>query len=1121
MIVAIRLVATSARYAIVKPAITSPRLDSLFIADDVADFLAFVRDIPKDEKVVAIDTETTGTKFWLSDFRIVTIGLSCSIGSIALDTRELSRGRIKHILLQVSHLPLVAHNLQFDAGAMTSVGINFYDMNWQWDTFGLYHQLANEGFPGQKHGLSEAQKDMLNWAESNKDEVAEWLIENGHIKGRLPNKLKQKLETPSKWQALTPEEYRKVIRAADRSKLHLVEAPVLSKYCALDCDSTWQLATEVLLPALDRVPPQLAWFHRGPYLELLEVLVDTARTGIPVDIDRMKKYDAYLDVKIRENLLAFRSHPSVAPFIEEIERQKLQKLLAGEPAKYVKPKTLWLERNEFRSKRKAVKVRRLSKNWKLWKEKVKLVEKYKKDLNLSGLTKSQCKVIRENTFNAASGDQLKPLLYGNIFQYKTVKEHVDKDNRGSISLVGQVDGNDITDTVELGLTKSGGLPVSKTAYKQMGTIGKLLLTCSKTLKERTYVTKVIANHATSEDGLLHPTFKCPGTFTGRLAGMDGFNFQNLPNSPAFMECFKMSDPDRVLLGADFCLRAGTELLTKERGWVDVMSLEDTDLVWQVNNDTLIGGWCKPSRLIKRHYDGPMYEVGNRRGSFHVTEGHTMLYVGQHHATRTDKEKKRWIVKSEDGIPSTGCNLILGSERPTQVSESHFSERDIWLAAMTQADGSHIAKDRYKVEVSLTRKRTKVQELLGAPGHVAHRVQNGKEKLPSESWHYRFSSPLIDQTADKNISIELIGDNQLDTFLEALSFWDGSIEKCGDRFIYHSVNERLIDRIQAHLVCRGYEAKKVLTYKGNSKHRDCYCLRIQKENRVRVRPNMDIRQYSYVGDVGCVTVDSGFILIRSEGQTFVTGNCALEPHALAELSRDKTYLEMYGPDAADNLDVYLHVGAKISKFAKQIADAGYSTLGNTPEALAMAKSTVGDLRGKILKVLQLSSAYGAGPFKIWQTLKLQGVDISLKEVEDIHADYWSDAVFGGVKKFEAILNEEHRRNKGWVLDGIGNPVCCDSGKKKDLVNRVIQRTGHSVLVIFLQILKLNMREAGIDLKWYIPDLHDETIYSVPKDQLELALRVHNESVAELNELLGGLTKHACDPKVIAGLHERKD
>lgn len=170
----------------------------------------------------------------------------------------------------------------------------------------------------------------------------------------------------------------------------------------------------------------------------------------------------------------------------------------------------------------------------------------------------------------------------------------------------------------------------------------------------------------------------------------------------------------------------------------------------------------------------------------------------------------------------------------------------------------------------------------------------------------------------------------------------------------------------------------------------------------------------------------------------------------------------------------------------------------------------------------NSSYGAGAYKIWCTLRLDGIDISQKEVEQIHADYWGPNLFGGIKRFQQELEREWRDNKGWVLGALGVATPVAEKLKRDILNRFCQSSGHQLLIIFLaQFLRPMLLEAGVDFKWYIPDLHDETIYEVREEQAELALQVHKDAVNEFNKMLGGITTIKMDPKTMKSLAERKD
>jgi hypothetical protein len=262
---------------------------------------------------------------------------------------------------------------------------------------------------------------------------------------------------------------------------------------------------------------------------------------------------------------------------------------------------------------------------------------------------------------------------------------------------------------------------------------------------------------------------------------------------------------------------------------------------------------------------------------------------------------------------------------------------------------------------------------------------------------------------------------------------------------------------------------------------------------------------------CYVARPGYVLIQADVS-------ALEPHVLAEYSRDKTYMELYGPNAKQQ-DIYLFNGSKITRFREKILNAGYEP-GNA-EAIDRCKKECKHER-TIMKKVSLAKAYGAGAYKIWTGLKLDGVDISLTDVEQIVADFDGPNLYGGVKRFQYELEKEWRDNRGWILGPLGCAVPVFEKLKKDMINRAVQSGGHQVLVLFLsQFLKPMLLESQVDFHWYIPDLHDEVIYEVRADQAELALSVHKQAVSELNHMLGGVTTIKMQPKIIRNLSERKD
>ena len=227
--------------------------------------------------------------------------------------------------------------------------------------------------------------------------------------------------------------------------------------------------------------------------------------------------------------------------------------------------------------------------------------------------------------------------------------------------------------------------------------------------------------------------------------------------------------------------------------------------------------------------------------------------------------------------------------------------------------------------------------------------------------------------------------------------------------------------------------------------------------------------------------------------------ALEQVVLAELSKDPALWKLYGPTAKKN-DVYLFTGANLPVIGETIRNAGYDPDNPTPDGIANAKKQAKKERG-IANVITLASSYGAGPRKIQQTLELEGIPISFSECERIHAGYWK--LYSGVKEYEAELLRQYENNDGWVLNGIGRPIGIHFDKDKDIVNRVVQSTGHDILVLWLSIYSQMLDEEGLDWHPVIADLHDESIIEVPKEQAAKALEIMTvHSMKELNSSLNG-------------------
>jgi DNA polymerase I-like protein with 3'-5' exonuclease and polymerase domains len=279
-------------------------------------------------------------------------------------------------------------------------------LNWQWCTYGLYKQIATEGYPGQKHGLKHAMVDLLGWDSSNEQGVDQWLIENGYVN--------KSSKTPKK------------------SEMWRVPAEILGYYCAMDAEATWLLYDLFNRQVLsDPDFEVLSLYHQDIFMPNVRLIVEQKFHGIHIDIERLEAYRSKLEADIEETKQEFLELPEVAPHAE-----------AYTEAVYAEYKQLTPKGT-------------ISKD----------DPRYK--------------------LNPNSKQQLEWLLFDRL-GYKPTR-----------------------------ITETGRRSVDKNSLPHFGTPGKLLVKQNKLVKELGYVKSCLSLTA---NGILRPSFRVPGTTTGRLAG---------------------------------------------------------------------------------------------------------------------------------------------------------------------------------------------------------------------------------------------------------------------------------------------------------------------------------------------------------------------------------------------------------------------------------------------------------------------------------------------------------------------------------------------------------------------------------------------------------------------------
>lgn len=216
------------------------------------------------------------------------------------------------------------------------------------------------------------------------------------------------------------------------------------------------------------------------------------------------------------------------------------------------------------------------------------------------------------------------------------------------------------------------------------------------------------------------------------------------------------------------------------------------------------------------------------------------------------------------------------------------------------------------------------------------------------------------------------------------------------------------------------------------------------------------------------------------------------------------------------DVYLFNAASMIGIKEKVRKF-YDPLNPTPESINLAKKECKKERS-ISKLITLASSYGAGPDKLYMNLSLDGVQITLDEVKAMHKSYWE--IYKGVKEYGQLLEQEWEERGGWVFNGIGRPICVDEGKKKDIVNRVVQSTGHDILMMVIsELAKLRDKE-GYIWRPIIIDFHDESIVECKIEDQDKVLAMFREAYRIVNQKLNCGVKIEAEPEVKLNLAEIK-
>jgi len=318
----------------------------------------------------------------------------------------------------------------------------------------------------------------------------------------------------------------------------------------------------------------------------------------------------------------------------------------------------------------------------------------------------------------------------------------------------------------------------------------------------------------------------------------------------------LSRDGKVVIRPD-CYSEDTLFLTNY-GWKSIDAIKKGALVAQVEDDGSYT-FVKPTKIVDEFYEGEMYKYTNLNGKMDllVTPNHRMVY----------KQFDNWKIDyAEDCKPNNHTKKFIRSARATNKHRKlSFIER---LNIAFQADGSYQTGEHSYIRFSLSkiRKIQRLEKLLKDNNieYTTHSLSDGKTE---------FSVKIDRSQVSKDfnwVKTDDLCSNWSQEFIEELSHWNSTIRNKG-RVIFDTTNSNIMSIVELIALSAGYGCL-VSEYedKENDPFSKVYTANILLDNKIGGQ-SIKVEKTNYKGNVVCVTVPTGKIVVKRNRCTMVCGN----------------------------------------------------------------------------------------------------------------------------------------------------------------------------------------------------------------------------------------------------------
>jgi uracil-DNA glycosylase family 4 len=503
-----------------------------------------------------------------------------------------------------------------------------------------------------------------------------------------------------------------------------------------------------------------------------------------------------------------------------------------------------------------------------------------------------------------------------------------------------------------------------------------------------------------------------------------------------------------------CYSDDTQVLT-DQGFVYFCDLENSHKVATYYKDGSIG-FELPEEYTSYYYEGDMVHLRSDYMDLLVTPEHKIYSEAIRQDSRFFERAKKW--NSRDGTIFSRIMVRAGHTKSNHIAD----KKSLQLAIICQADGYY--KDgHYKIEVKKERKKNQLIEALG----------EDRIKYKNDGRAYAYietdeTCPWLEHKPSKNIKPELISylcKEDLEFFIDEIMKWDGDYTR-NKTFLQTNDKVRTLEAVQLAAVLSGKstnwyirdDTRQVVNIHPKAKR---YASRIYSNNK------------SYSGMVYCVTVSSGAIIVRRNGQTIVCGNCP----------RESGIRNVFIPDDEDHVLVYAdfdNIEGRITAVLADDSNLQRLFAEGTKPHKAVAKVVFGEDYSSEDYVLAKSVTHGVNYMRTPHGIA-EGLDIPLHKATKVYNEYmkmapglpeWHNKIYKHVIVEQEDIVTPFGRKRRFPLITKENMY--------DVWREAVAFEPQSIASDLNTFAGIYLHKAGYDVRLFI---HDALLLQVPRENAQ--------------------------------------